>query len=329
LEALEDRTVWSRAGIAAAVHGAIAPTFPVQGRLARPAVVTVGALGDSYTDEYRFYPPDRSRARNWVEMLAATHKANFGAFSNASRGEPRDQGFAFNWARSDSTTSDLVANQLPGLASQVARGQVQYAWIFSGGNDFLHPLRALAAQGITPDRVPGDVALLGQIEARAEDNFTTAVRALLAASPSVRLVVATVPGISLLPVVQAVASSNSEARALVGAADLELQKYDGLIRGIAAGSDRVALADLAAEMASLEQGPSSAPFDGARIELATPGDDYHHFFLADGIHTGTVAQGLIADAFIGAIDSKFGARIAPLSPARIVHFAAHVTPDLP
>ena len=42
-------------------------------------------------------------------------------------------------------------------------------------------------------------------------------------------------------------------------------------------------------------------------DLATPGDDYHHFFLADGIHIGTVAQGLIADAFIGAIDAKFGA----------------------
>ena len=72
------------------------------------------------------------------------------------------------------------------------------AGIFSGANDFLHTLRALAAQGITPVQVPGDVALFGQIEARAEANCTTAVQTPLAARPSVRLVVATVPDISLL-----------------------------------------------------------------------------------------------------------------------------------
>jgi hypothetical protein len=203
------------------------------------------------------------------------------------------------------------------------------AWIFSGANDFLHTLRALAAQGITPVQVPGDVALLGQIEARAEANCTTAIQTLLAARPSVRLVVATVPDISLPLPVRAVASVNPAAQALVAFSVLELQKYDGLIRGIAAGSRRVALADLAAETAALALGPCSAPFDGAMIDLATPGDDDHHFFLADGIHIGTVAQGLIADAFIGAIDAKFGARNTPLSPARIVHFAAHDSLDLP
>ena len=32
----------------------------------------IGVLGDSYSDEYRFYPPDRSTARNWVEILTET-----------------------------------------------------------------------------------------------------------------------------------------------------------------------------------------------------------------------------------------------------------------
>ena len=35
----------------------------------------VGVMGDSYSDEYQFYPPDRSTARNWVEILAATRGA--------------------------------------------------------------------------------------------------------------------------------------------------------------------------------------------------------------------------------------------------------------
>src|SRR5829696_8124156 len=122
VEALEDRVVLSPAGQVAEVH-ALAAT-----------PITVGALGDSYTDEYRSYTPDRALARNWVEILSATRVANCGAFSNAGRGERRNQGFAFNWARSDATSDDVIARQLRGLAGQVAGGQVQYSWVFMGGN---------------------------------------------------------------------------------------------------------------------------------------------------------------------------------------------------
>ena len=40
----------------------------------------IGVLGDSYSDEYQFYPPDRSTARNWVEILATTRGLDFGRF---------------------------------------------------------------------------------------------------------------------------------------------------------------------------------------------------------------------------------------------------------
>ena len=50
----------------------------------------IGVLGDSYSDEYQFYPPHRSTARNWVEILAATRRLNFGRFSTAeSRRAPQ------------------------------------------------------------------------------------------------------------------------------------------------------------------------------------------------------------------------------------------------
>src|SRR3954451_3109113 len=85
----------------------------------------IGVLGDSYSDEYQFYPPDRSTARNWVEILAQRRGLDFGSFTAASRGEPRNQGFAYNWARSDAETTDLIATgQHTGLAAQVARGEV-------------------------------------------------------------------------------------------------------------------------------------------------------------------------------------------------------------
>src|SRR3954464_1330072 len=91
----------------------------------------IGVLGDSYSDEYQFYPPDRATARNWVEILAATRGLNFGAFSRDGRGEPRNQGFEYNWARSDATTDDLIrTGQHTGLAAQVAGGSVGIVFVF-------------------------------------------------------------------------------------------------------------------------------------------------------------------------------------------------------
>src|SRR3954464_3143937 len=117
----------------------------------------IGVLGDSYSDEYQFYPPHRSTARNWVEILAATRGLNFGRFSTQSRGEPRNQGYEYNWARSDATTDDMiVTGQHTGLAAQVARGEVNLVVVFIGGNDFINamktPARAAALQQV--GRVP-------------------------------------------------------------------------------------------------------------------------------------------------------------------------------
>jgi hypothetical protein len=61
--------------------------------------------------------------------------------------------------------------------------------------------------------------------------------------------------------------------------------------------------------------------------MAGTGDGIQHFWLADGIHFGTVGQGMIASALINAVDAKFGAGLAPLSPEQIVWFARHVGPD--
>ena len=93
----------------------------------------IGVLGDSYSDEYQFYPPHRSSARNWVEILATTRGLNFGEFSSVRRDEPRNQGYAFNWARSDATTEDMIrTGQHTGLATQVARGEVGLVIVFIG-----------------------------------------------------------------------------------------------------------------------------------------------------------------------------------------------------
>jgi hypothetical protein len=286
---------------------------------AHPATAgLVGALGDSYTDEYQFYPTARTHARNWVEILAFTQKADFGPISRTvSRGEPRDLGFATNWARSDATSTDMVANQLPGLTKQVATGKVRYVSIFTGANDFLFYLQAAAAN---PPTGPAALQQLAQIEATAQANFDTAVSTLLAASPKVRLVVATVPSLGLLPIVQSLATT-PQAQALVAAADQAIAAYNLHIQAVAAANPRVALSDLAAASNGLASAGSSVPFGGTTVSLTTPSEDYHSFFLADGLHVGTIAQGVIADSFLNAIDAKFGAGVAPLTQHQIVALA--------
>jgi hypothetical protein len=103
----------------------------------------IGVLRNSYSDEYQFYPPDRSSARNWVEILAESRRLNFGRFSSQSRGEPRNQGFEYNWARSEATSDDLIASgQHTGLAGQVRTGEVGLVWVFIGGNDFINALKS-------------------------------------------------------------------------------------------------------------------------------------------------------------------------------------------
>src|SRR5437879_3020504 len=105
-------------------------------------------------------------------MLHALRGVTFGAFRTHSRGEPRNQGFADNWARSDATSVDMIANQLPGLTAQVPAGQVKYAWIFIGGNDYLHLIVAIQAGTVPPAAIPGAIV---QTTATLDANFVTAV----------------------------------------------------------------------------------------------------------------------------------------------------------
>ncbi len=280
----------------------------------------VGALGDSYTDEYQFYPPDQTHARGWVEILAYTQKANFGAFHQASRGEPRNQGFANDWARYGATSSEMVAQQLPGLTGQVAAGRIKYASIFVGGNDFLYYLQAAAANPPSPAVAAQQIAA---VEANAQTNLDTAVVTLLSANPKTRLVLTTVPALAELPVVRA-AAITPQAQALVAGADAALDVYNANIRLIAATQPRVAVADLALESSALATAGPTASFGGATITLTTASNNYHSFFLADGLHVGTVGQGIIANTIVAALDAKFGAGVNVFTPGGIVGLAQQV-----
>jgi hypothetical protein len=297
-------------------EGALEPrTVPSRGH----ALPTIATLGDSYTDAYRNYPPDRSQARNWVEILAANHRANFGRVLHAG-GRRAAVNFADNLAQSNATTDVMVHNELPALQGQVAKRGIPYVAIFIGGDDFLYFLEHVATGAIPRS---GAAAALAQVESGAEANVRTAAGTLLTADPGLRLAIATVPDVALLPFVRQYGAA-AGLQSVVADVSQAIRTYNASIENLAAHDARIAVVDLAAITAPLATAPATEPFGGTTIDLATAGDDYHHFFLGDGIHAGTVAQGIIANAFVNTLDTVFGAGIQPLSPTQIVRFARSV-----
>src|SRR5262249_17460876 len=144
---------------------------------------------------------------------------------------------------------------------------------------------------------------------------------LLAASPDVKLVVATLPNITTVPIARVLASTNPLAGLALRVIDQVIQKYDGLIRATAASNPRVALVDLAAVTTALAAKPMPTLNFGVPVNLLGAGDDYHNFFLADLYHIGTIGQTLVADLFAQAIDTKFGAGLFPVTPQEAAKYA--------
>src|SRR3954469_21090696 len=194
----------------------------------------VGVIGDSYADEFQFYAPDRSTSKNFVELLAEDRKFNFGEFTTINRDEPRNAGFAFDWARSGDTSSDLLAHgQHTGLAAQIASGDVKYAFVFVGGNDF---------RGVFTSADP--LGTLQAIVPTALTNISTAVGTLLAANPHVKVVVATVPGVGILPEARFAVAAGYLPQALVDGVDAAAAALNEQIRIMADSNPRIAVANV-------------------------------------------------------------------------------------
>lgn len=287
----------------------------------RPAVYAgdlggIGVLGDSYSDEYQFYFPDRASARSWVEILAATRHLNFGRFTLDSRGEPRREGFEFNWARSDATTTDLLAaGQHTGLASQIAAGEVSVAVLFIGGNDFIHALLSDEPAEAIEQALPAALA-----------NYRTALETILNASSQVKVVTVTVPDVRDLPLIKRSAEQRQLPDSLLDRATAALATYNNQIRRLAFAQPRIAVADfdMAAKIAN-RFSRDHALIGGRRLDRLRSGNDLGHLFLADDRHFGTMGQGLLAQMVINAIDTRFAQSIPPLSDREIVSFAASLS----
>jgi lysophospholipase L1-like esterase len=280
----------------------------------------VGVLGDSYCDEYQFYPPHRSRARNWVEIAAETRGIDFGPFTTADRGAPRHAGYAYNWARSGATTADAIAEgQHTGLAQQVARGEVGLVWVFLGGNDFIEALRS-----------PDPQTQLARAADQAISNLRIILDTLRAADPDLPILVATVPDVLELPEFAAPLRDGRLPRAQAVAATAALLRLNENVRALPRRDPHIVVVDLfLSQQVARLMAPAELKLAGRRVSREVAGDDYDCLFLADGRHAGTVAQGLIARLFLATVNSRLDAGVRPLTDGEIIEFATRVPPPAP
>jgi lysophospholipase L1-like esterase len=280
----------------------------------------IGVMGDSYADEYQFYPPDRATSRNWVEILAATRGLNFGAFSMASRGEPRNQGYAYNWARSDASTDDMIARgQHTGLAAQVKSGEVGLVVISIGGNDFIRALQS-----------PDPLTALERMLPRTLSNYRVAVETILAARGDVKVVLTTLSDIRNLPEFAAPIRAGRLPAAIADAYTDAIARFNAQIKAIAASDRRIAILDLdmATRVANLIS-RDKLIFGGLCLDRVNPSNRLDAFFLADSRHLGTMGQGLLATMFLETINHRFDAGIPQLTEREVLQFARSLQSPAP
>lgn len=277
-------------------------------------VSAVAVAGDSLSDEYRFYAGGRSEGRNYVEVLSAFRGVNFGAHTDGFRPEPRNQGFAYNWARSGASSDDLVAaGQHAGLAAHAAAGEIDLAVLFVGGNDFRNALTSA-----------NPAAALQQAPTTLISNLGLVVGTLLASHPMLNVVVANVPDIAYTPqvrqLVQLGVLSQSTVDQVTGVIDLT----NAGIASTFAGNPRVALLNVNGLLDQLMSGPTLT-VDGLLVDRDVPSTDPDHFWI-DAIHPGTLGHAFLANELIGVANASFGAGLAPFSHAEIRAAAVPLPP---
>jgi phospholipase/lecithinase/hemolysin len=279
------------------------------------AITGIGVIGDSISDEYRFYPPDRVSARNWVEILAATRELPFGDPIIANRRMAQDRRLAYNWSQSSATTTSLIAQgQHTGLAAQVADGAgINLASVTIGTNDFVDVLNTSRS-----------VAALGPAMERASANLAAILDSLLGTNATLKIAVCTAVDLRCSPILRGALDAGLISGAVADAYGGAIATFNDRIQDLVADHRRrVVIVDINQLLAEVT-GARPYVVGDLEIDCLNASNDPRHLFLADGFHPGTIGQCLIANRFLDAINAGFDTGIPLLSGEEMVHIADSV-----
>lgn len=273
----------------------------------------IGILGDSTVDEYRGTDNRggdfRDGTYNWLELLVMLRNFNAGPWGNWP--EPRRLGYEYNWARSAATTRSLLeGGQHTGLAKQVSEGMIDLVVVSIGVNDFA------IFNGYYEAVYSGGVAgeTLDQKINNIISDYTLAVDTILSAR-EIPVIISGIPDQSLTPSVMSRERFADPAKRQI-VSDAIRRANEGII---AMANERGLLyLDFDAMYLSLlpliEKGFT---IEGASIDLFAKGDDPHNGVLSDGIHPGTVIEGIVANTYLELINKALNLNIPLLTDAEI------------
>jgi lysophospholipase L1-like esterase len=275
----------------------------------------IAVLGDSQSDEYR---ADDQRGGiyadttlNWVELLATHRKLPFGQWGEFE--EPRRGGYEYNWARSGATAySMLVSGQHTGVVEQIKKGEVNVVVIFIGVNDFAPYITQDGYQSIY-DGSLSDADATQKVNGLVAD-IKTAVDVVDAAG-NAHIILVKIPdwgnhlGVQVafpfpekrFRVSQAVQNANDQLDDVAKEKNIPIIDPNEFFKSISRNNTgvNVQLGELTLQ----------------RLLLT---DDPKNMFLSDGVHLGTVMNGLFANYMIENFNTHLGTHIKPFSTKEIL-----------
>lgn len=278
----------------------------------------VAVIGDSQSDEYR---ADDSRGStyesttlNWVELLSKYRKVDFGEWGIWE--EPRRTGFSYNYARSGATANSMiVSGQHIGVSEQVKDGNVNLVIMYIGANDFAPYITDDGYQAI----YDGSLTRAGLL--RKENlivaNIKTAIDTILD-SGSAKILLVKIPDWGNHIGVQ-IAFPFPDQRVLVSNAIAETNdQLDKM-----ASSYGIPTVDPNQFYKTLNEYDTKdgVKIDGQTFSRVIPSDDPHSLLLDDGVHPGTVMNGLFANFIISALNQSIGTSLKPFSTKEIFNAA--------
>lgn len=278
----------------------------------------IGVLGDSQSDEYQ---ADDNRGgaygdttRNWVELLAKYRSLPFGQWGVWE--ETRREGYAYNWARSGATTNSLLeSGQDIGVAQQVKQEKVNIVVIFIGANDFApyttqDGYQAIYDGSMTDAQVTRKVNLLVA-------NIKTALD-VIQASGNVKILLVKIPDWSNHIAVQVAFPIPEQRDRVSKAVTFANDQLEDIVK-----TRNIPTVDPNAFLESVSENKNGVivKVGDVILQRLLLNNDPHNMFLDDGIHTGTVMNGLFANYIIAAMNTNFGTDIKPLSTIEVLNVA--------
>jgi len=122
-------------------------------------------------------------------LLAEWKKLDFGKFTTEDRDAPRGVDMPTIGRAAGATSSDMIdEGQVQGMAAQAAAHKISLGIIYIGSNDLSRAMRSKDPSRSLPAAVD-----------RVMQNIEAAVETLRKAQPKLKIIIATVPDVSLLP----------------------------------------------------------------------------------------------------------------------------------